>query len=691
MARPLLIELGTEELPPKSLNELHRQFADNVCLCLTRERLEFGSVRAFATPRRLAVIVEDLAEAQSNQLVQKRGPAIATAFDVDGNPTRAATGFARSCGTRVEQLTRLVTDKGEWLCCNQVFPGEPTAKLLGEILKDSVKSLRYARGMRWGSSREAFIRPVQWLVILFGEELIECKLLGVQSSNQTRGHRFMGEALIPLSRPADFEKLLEENYVIAGFDDRQTLIEQSLGQLAILAGGRALIDPELLDEVTGMVEWPVVLSGEFDQGFLDVPSEVLISAMKTHQRYFPLLDDDGKLMPRFLFVANVAAPDPAVIRRGNERVIRSRLADAAFFFQQDQKTQLGQLTEQLEHMLFHRQLGSYLDKVERIGQLLEDLRVPLELSAEHARLAALLCKADLLSNMVREFPDLQGLMGYHYALAEGVPPQVAQAIRDHYMPTQAGGDLPQSILGSALAIADKLDTLTGLFAVGQAPTGSSDPFSLRRAALGIVRILVEKHLDLDLLPLVRQSAQRLLRSGADLEKTTQQVFHYLQDRLEHYFVEKGGERSLARAVYAPSLQTDLRILDAYRRMTALSEFVQETDAALLIITSKRVGNLLHRTKIVVSGISEDLFEEAEESLLWLSVQSSHTAIATLVAEARYKEALERMTELNTPIDNFFDKVLVMADNPMVRQNRLSLLHQVNGLFLQIADLSLISN
>lgn len=686
MSRPLLIELGTEELPPKTLKDLHLQFAGNIRQQLSSVQLDFGEVRAFATPRRLAVMVEGLAEAQPEQTSQRRGPAVAAAFDGQGKPTPAATGFAKSCGVALEQLDRLATEKGEWLCFNQVTPGKPATELLVPALLASVRGLRYARGMRWGSSREEFIRPLQWLLLLFGDERIDCELLGIRSSHCTSGHRFLGQRSIPLVRPEDYPRLLQENFVVADFAERRRLIEKALQEAAEPLGGKALIDPELLDEVTALVEWPTVLAGEFERSFLEVPQEALISAMKSHQRYFPLQDDEGRLMPFFLFVSNMSVPDPDVIRRGNERVIRPRLADAGFFFQQDQKTSLSTRARQLGEVIFHRQLGSYLDKTERMGRLLAELTGPLGLDADEAERAARLSKADLLSNMVREFPDLQGLMGFYYAAAEEEPPAVALAIRDQYKPVQSGGDLPESLLGSALALADKLDTLVGMFARGQPPTGSSDPFGLRRAALGIIRIPVEKELDLDLCPLVEKAVS--LMPGQAAAGATEEVFRYLQDRLLQYFVGEGGERELALAVFgAASAETELRPLDAFRRMTALADFIQQTEAGSLIEAGRRAGNLLRQAETSAGEVSADLFETAEESALWQAIQTSRAKVAELVSGARYREALMQLCQLSQPVDAFFENVLVMAENAEVRANRLSMLHELRWLFLQVADLS----
>lgn len=680
-----LVELGTEELPPKALQRLSHAFRDELVQGIDAASLSHGTVTAYATPRRLAVLVEALATQQPDQVIERRGPALAAAFDANGKATKAAEGFARSCGTTVDALEKLETDKGSWLVYRGEQKGQPASALLPQLVQAALHKLPIPKRMRWGSGRAEFVRPVHWLVMLLGTEVVPCEVLGVASGATTRGHRFHSSQPIRIEAPIDYEALLEQDgRVIASFERRRERVRQQVAQAARDAGGRAVMDDELLDEVTALVEWPVAVVGRFEESFLEVPAEALISSMQGHQRYFPVRDTEDRLMPVFVTVANIASRDPNAVKQGNERVIRPRLSDAAFFWNQDRKRALESRIEAQRDVVFQQQLGTLYAKTERVVGLCDYLAVELGADRELATRAGWLSRCDLSTEMVGEFPELQGIMGRYYAVHDQEPAAVAQALDEQYRPRFAGDDVAESDIGEILAISDRADTLMGIFAIGRGPSGDKDPFGLRRAALGMLRTIVERKLDTDLHGLLVKAASQLppgIKAGEHVDS----VFEFCLERLRSYYAEQGVAAELFDAVAAlrPS-----RPLDFHRRLLACRAFVQLPDAEALAAANKRIRNILRKSQDAVpTSVSEALFEDPEEQALHRALASAASEVEPLVAEHRYEEALTRLAQLRAPVDRFFDRVLVMAEDPETRGNRLALLGQMEALFLGIADIS----
>lgn len=687
-ARDLLVEVGTEELPPRALRRLAEAFAEALGRGLDALALEHGALHAYATPRRLAVRVEALAETQPERHQVRRGPALAAAFDGEGRPTRAALGFARSLGVELERLERIETDKGVWLGLRTVVPGAPTAALLPELVCEVLAGLPAPRRMRWGWGEVEFVRPVHWVVLLFGEEPIEAEVLGVDAGRSTRGHRFHHPGPIEIRRPADYPALLAgRGRVIADLDERRERIRAAVEAAARGCGGVALIEEALLEEVTALVEWPVAVAGSFDREFLELPEALLVAVMRDHQRYFPVVDDRGQLLARFVTVSNIESRNPAAVRSGNERVIRPRFADARFFFEADLAEPLAARRAGLAEVVFHERLGSLADKSARVAGLAARIAAEMGLdepARARARRAGELAKCDLLTQMVGEFPELQGEMGRVYAERGGEPPPVAEAIGEHYRPRFAGDAIPASALGRALALADRLDTLVGIFAAGQPPSGDKDPYALRRAALGALRILIEGEIDLDLEALLAAAAagygEPIAASAAAAE-----VFTFALERLRGYFLEQGVPADVYAAVLA---RRPTRPLDFARRVRAVEAFRALPEAAALAAANKRIANILRQAGGAPRGeVEERLLEAGPERELAARLAELEPEVRDRIAGGEYRQALERLATLRDPVDAYFDGVRVMAEDERLRGNRLALLARIHRLFLATADIA----
>ena len=683
--RDLLVEIGTEELPPKALRRLSNAFAESMEKGLDAAALQPSSIYAYAAPRRLALLIRDLPPKQQDRETVRRGPALAAAFDDDGCPTQAAMGFARSCAVDVEQLDQLETKKGSWLSFRAVEKGKPVSALIPELVRKSLAGLPIPKRMRWGDQEHEFVRPVHWVVLLFGDEVIDADILGIKADRYTHGHRFHHPQPIYIAEPEAYLPLLEtEGRVLADFATRREAIRAQVLEQAKQLNGKAVIDDELLNEVTALVEWPVALSGRFDRAFLQVPAEALVSSMQDHQKYFPVEDENGKLLPFFITIANLDSKDPQQILAGNERVIRPRLADAAFFWNQDCKQALEKHIDGLRSMVYQKKLGSLYDKQERVAGLAANIAEQIGSDGSYAERAARLCKCDLLTSMVYEFPDLQGIMGRYYASHDGEADAVSNAIEEHYRPRFAGDALPASATGQALALADRLDSLVGIFAIGQQPSGDKDPFALRRAALGVVRICIEEQLDIDLEALLKSAAE-MFDAPVNAATTTAAVFGYVMDRLRAYYQESGVEYDLIDAVLATR---PTRLLDLDRRIQACRVFRRLPEAVSLAAANKRIANILKKTdedipgKVDVSSLVDDAEKQLAEQL-----DDMRRAVIPLMDAGDYTPALKQLAGLRENVDAFFDQVMVMVDDDTLRTNRLSLLKNLSELFLRVADLS----
>jgi len=683
----LLIELGTEELPPKSLRLLAESFASNVEAELNKAELSFDSVRWLASPRRLALIVTNLSDSQADKIVEKRGPAVNVAFDDQGQATKAAQGWARSNGISVEQAERLITDKGEWLLFKSEVKGVSVTQLIPEIAARALTKLPISKPMRWGSSSTQFIRPVHTVTMLFGAQLIQGELLGVQSDRVIRGHRFLGEAELIIDHADQYEALLDDSgKVIVDYERRKAIIRDQVEALAAHENGVAAIDESLLEEVTSLVEWPVTLVGSFEEKFLAVPSEALIYTMKDNQKYFPVLDKDGKLLPRFIFVSNIVSRDPAQVIGGNEKVIRPRLADAEFFFETDKKKTLASRLESLSSVLFQQQLGTLKEKSERIANVAEDIALQIKADTKHAQRAGLLSKTDLMSDMVMEFPDVQGIMGMHYALHDGEDNEVAIALNEQYLPRFAGDKLPTSLVACAVSLADKLDTLVGIFGIGQAPKGAADPFALRRAAIGLLRIITAKNLDLDIVELVEIAK---LQYGNKLTnaKVSQDVVDFLFARFRATYQANGYSVELIQSVLD---RRPTKPVDFEKRIQAVAKFQTLPEAAPIAAANKRISNILAKVKGDINAeVDPSLLQEPAEIKLSEILGSLESTLSPLFDNLDYESALFELAALREPVDEFFDNVMVMAEDPAIKQNRLAILNRLRNLFLKIADVSVL--
>ena len=768
-----LVELGTEELPPKALRGLEEAFVAGIRGGLEKAALEHGEVISYATPRRLAVWVKKLAARQPDQDIKRRGPPVTAAFDAAGTPTRAATAFAETCGTTVDALQRVEEGKGTFLYFVGTKPGAAVTELLPGIVKASLDALPIPRRMHWGSSDAEFVRPVHWLVMLYGKDVIPVTILDTVSGDHTQGHRFHAPKPIHVASPAGYAKALREHgYVLADFGARRDVIREKVTAAAAEIKGRALIGAALLDEVTALVEWPVPITGRFEERFLALPREVLISTLQEHQRYFPVEDANGRLLPSFITVSNIESREPSKVREGNERVVRPRLADAAFFWDQDRKRPLASLRDLLNAVTFHVKLGSLGDKTRRIRTLAGEIAAVGGKEVAETERAAELCKCDLLTAMVGEFPELQGIMGTYYALADGETPEVAVAIREHYLPRGAGDELPETHPGLAVAIADKLDTLASIFAVGEKPTGTKDPLGLRRAAIGVLRILIETGLDLDLrhfvtraVELARVDIERVAaekaaanksaegtavnqgvvadssaaaanstkqaasaaqpaaakhgglaeKSGAggagkpgapagsskapqvfSAAKVSAEIYDYIMERLRAYYLEGGGTRNTIGAADMTTEMFDAVLasspvspLDFDVRLKALRAFLELPESTSLTAANKRIANILKKSAAgtATAAIDVDCLKESAEVRLFDAMRALKDAVSVATAQREYANALGRLAQLRPAVDEFFDQVMVMAEDPKLRANRLALLAQLQGLFAGVADLS----
>ena len=681
-----LVEIGTEELPPKALKTLATSFADNVEAELNQAGLTFDKIEWFAAPRRLAVKVLNLATQQPSKEIEKRGPAVSAAFDAEGKPTKAAEGWARGCGITVEQAERIVTDKGEWLVHRAKIEGQPTKNLLNGIVANALAKLPIPKPMRWADKTVQFIRPVHTVTMLLGDELIEGEILGVASARTIRGHRFLGEKEFEIQHADQYPQLLrEKGSVVADFNERKAEILAKSQAKATALGGVADIEESLLEEVTSLVEYPNVLAAKFEERFLAVPAEALVYTMKGDQKYFPIYDKDGKLLPHFIFVSNINPEDPIAIIEGNEKVVRPRLTDAEFFFKTDLKQKLVDRLPRLETVLFQQQLGTLKDKTDRIEQLAGEIAKQIGADEAKAKRAGLLSKCDLMTNMVFEFTDTQGVMGMHYARHDGEDEEVAVALNEQYMPRFAGDELPKSLVASAVALADKFDTLTGIFGIGQAPKGSADPFALRRAALGALRIIVEKNLPLDLEDLVKKSAA-LFGDKLTNQNVVADVVDFMLGRFRAWYQDEGIAVDVIQAVLA---RRPTRPADFDARVRAVSHFRTLDSAEALAAANKRVSNILAKADAAIGEINLTACVEPAEKALAEAVLALRTEVQPLIAKGDYTAVLDKLANLRAPVDSFFDNVMVNAEDPALRQNRLAILNTLQGLFLQVADISVL--
>ena len=681
-----LVEIGTEELPPKALKTLATSFADNVEAELNQAGLSFDKIEWFAAPRRLAVKVLNLATQQPSKEIEKRGPAVSAAFDAEGKPTKAAEGWARGCGITVEQAERIATDKGEWLVHRAKIEGQPTKNLLNDIVANALAKLPIPKPMRWADKTVQFIRPVHTVTMLLGDELIEGEILGVASARTIRGHRFLGEKEFEIQHADQYPQLLrEKGSVVADFNERKAEILAKSQAKATALGGVADIEESLLEEVTSLVEYPNVLAAKFEERFLAVPAEALVYTMKGDQKYFPIYDKDGKLLPHFIFVSNINPEDPTAIIEGNEKVVRPRLTDAEFFFKTDLKQKLVDRLPRLETVLFQQQLGTLKDKTDRIEQLAGEIAKQIGADEAKAKRAGLLSKCDLMTNMVFEFTETQGVMGMHYARHDGEDEEVAVALNEQYMPRFAGDELPKSLVASAVALADKFDTLTGIFGIGQAPKGSADPFALRRAALGALRIIVEKNLPLDLEDLVKKSAA-LFDDKLTNKNVVADVVDFMLGRFRAWYQDEGITVDVIQAVLA---RRPTRPADFDARVRAVSHFRNLDSAEALAAANKRVSNILAKADAAIGEINLTACVEPAEKALAEAVLALRTEVQPLIAQGDYTAVLDKLANLRAPVDNFFDNVMVNAEDPALRQNRLAILNTLQGLFLQVADISVL--
>jgi len=683
-----LVELGTEELPPKALKPLSEAFTQGIQRGLEDAGISFGKVEAFAAPRRLAVRVRNLGDAQPDKPVEKRGPAVKAAFDDSGNPTRALTGFATSLGITPDQLDTMETDKGAWVVYRTIEKGRPTVDLLPELVDQSLAALPIPKRMRWGAHRIEFVRPVHWAIMLFGNKVIDTTLMGLTPGNKTRGHRFHCPKSLIVPTPGDYEVVLkQEGYVIADFAERRELIRRGVTAIARKeAGGEAVIDENLLDEVTALNEWPVPLMGRFEERFLEVPAEALISSMKEHQKYFHVVSGDGKMLPLFITVANLESKDPSQVISGNEKVIRPRLSDAAFFYETDRKTRLEDRINRLKPIVFQEKLGSVYDKSVRVAALAEKIAGAIHSDPALAKRAAMLAKTDLVTEMVLEFTDLQGIMGQYYAVNDGENPDVASALNEQYMPRFAGDDLPQTLTGCAVAIADRLDSLVGLFGINQPPSGTRDPFALRRASLGVLRIIIERELPLDLQTCCEWAEENF--TVLTEQNTASTVVDYMLERFRAHYEEQGINAEVYLAVHA---RRPTQPLDFDRRVKAVESFRQLPEAQALAGANKRVSNILTKQggDSIGETVDDSLLQDAAEKILAEQIRQQADIVIPLFEKGDYAAALSSLASLREPVDNFFDEVMVMAEDDATRNNRLAMLNSLRNLFLRVADISVL--
>jgi len=687
-AADFLVEIGTEELPPKALRSLKDAFAENLCDGIDAAHLDHGEVHAYASPRRLAVLVEKLSKQAEDRKVEHKGPPTSVAFDAEGNPQTPAVAFAKKCGVDVSELGRSKSAKGEWLSCELTEKGRTVAELAPALIEKALAELPIPRRMRWGDGEDEFVRPVHWVVLLHGKDTIDAKIMGVRSSRESRGHRFHSSGNIPIPSPDKYLQTLEiKGHVIADFERRRELIEKGVAEKAKQASGEVVGGESLYDEVTSLVEWPVPVLGTFEDEYLQLPREAVISTLAGHQRYFPVAGKSGTLLPKFITIANLESREPDQVRDGNERVIRPRLADAAFFWDNDRKRSLADRQEALHEVVYQRGLGSVHDKSVRTAALARSIAASIGVDAGNVERAAMLGKCDLLTGMVGEFPELQGVMGRYYAKSDGEPQAVADAIAEHYQPRFAGDELPASTDGQILAIADRLDTLAGVFSIGKSPSGNRDPFGLRRAALGIIRILVEREIDLDLRVIIAEAVAAQPPGKLDPAAVADEVLNYITDRLRRYFLDR--DPSLATETFDAVLaRKPASLVDFGRRLAAVQAFIELDEAASLASANKRIANILRQAGGSLDGVvNEELLRDPAEEALFTALANASETVRPMLDDHQYTEALSALAGLREPVDRFFDDVMVMADDESLKDNRLALLGQLRKLFLDVADIS----
>jgi glycyl-tRNA synthetase beta chain len=691
MSKDFLVEIGTEELPPKALRSLMSAFGDNMAAGIDEARLSHGEVHAYASPRRLTVLVEKLALAQEDRKVEQKGPPVSVAFDDDGNPKPAAAAFATKCGVGVDELKRIETEKGEWLIFNTVEEGQTAEALLPDIIERALSNLPIPRRMRWGAGDAEFVRPVKWVVLLHGDNVIQTHIMGIATGRESQGHRFHSSGPVSIARPQDYLATLEnEGYVIADFARRRQMVRDGVDDAASRVGGTIVDGESLYDEVAALVEWPVPIVGAFNEVYLELPREVVISTLTGHQRYFPVADDNGKLLPHFVTVANLESKDPEQVIEGNERVIRPRLADAAFFWESDRKKTLDSRQESLRDVVYQRGLGSLFDKSQRISRLAAWLADELGANREAVTRAAALAKCDLLTGMVGEFPDLQGTMGRYYALDNQEPEEVADAIGEHYQPRFAGDELPSSTAGQILAVAEKLDTIAGVFSIGKKPSGNRDPFGLRRATLGVVRIMIECGIDVDLKAMIERAVNEQPKAKLETAELADDIYGFISDRLRGYLLDRDAGLRV-ETFESVMLRQPASLVDFDRRLAAVQTFSRLEQAESLAAANKRIANILRKAGNPEGlGVNTKAFELEAEQALHSALQKSREKVGPMLEQRRYAEILNELAGLRDPVDRFFDDVMVMADDEAVRNNRLALLGELRALFLDVADISRLS-
>nr|WP_220225577.1 glycine--tRNA ligase subunit beta [Gilliamella sp. ESL0443] len=689
MQKTFLVEIGTEELPPKSLRTLAESFAANFIEQLDNANLEHGEVLWFASPRRLALKVLNLNDTQPDSQVVKRGPAVSAAFDANGKPTKAAEGWARGCGIDISQAERIQTDKGEWLSYTHNQKGQPVVNLLCDMVKNALNKLPIPKPMRWAARQVEFIRPSHTVTMLYGDQLVPGVILDIQSDRIIRGHRFMGEQEFTIDNADQYPEILEQRgKVIADYNKRKSIIKQQVQEAAEKLNGKADLTESLLEEVSSLVEWPVVLTAKFEERFLEVPAESLVYTMKGDQKYFPVYDKQGKLLPNFIFVANIESKDPQVVISGNEKVVRPRLADAEFFYRTDLKQRLEDRLPRLETVLFQQQLGTVKDKALRIEALSGFIAEKIGANTEQAKRAGKLTKCDLVTNTVFEFPETQGIIGRYIAIKDGESIEVATAIEEQYKPRFSGDELPSTPVSSAVSIAEKMDTLAGIFGIGQHPKGDKDPFALRRAAIGVLRIIVEKSLPLDLVELA-SFATSLYGNKLTNNNVVIDIVNFMQGRFRAWYQEKGFAIDTIQAVLAIN---PTKPADFDTRVNAVTHFRTLPEASSLAEANKRVSNILSKSENAIpENINASLLETGAESELAMQIAILTDKLAPYFTEGRYQDALIELASLKAPIDTFFEKVMVMVDDEKIKLNRLALLKKLQNLFLKVADISILQS
>ena len=688
ITKDFLVEIGTEELPPKALKKLVNAFCDGITQGLDNIGLIYNESQSFATPRRLAVIIQGMQIKQDDKVVARKGPSLKAAFKEDGCPTPAAEGFARSCGVSVNELETEENNKGGALIFRQNIPGESAEKLLPNIVEQSLSKLPIPKRMRWGAKETSFVRPVHWVVMLLGEEVIDCHILDIQSGRASLGHRFHHPDSINIPNPVDYEPLLQSRgKVLANYELRKSTVRAQVEEAALGLKGIAQIDESLLDEVTSLVEWPVAVIGSFDKKFLDIPSEAVVSAMKGHQKYFHVIDKNGTLLPNFITISNLESKNQQTVQRGNERVIRPRLSDSEFFWNQDRKTTLEQKTHRLKNIIFQNQLGTVYEKVKRNEQLALWLANSLKLDSKNATRAASLCKSDLVSEMVGEFPDLQGIMGEYYARCDGEVSEVSVALREQYLPRFAGDVIPATSDGQILSLSDKVDILVGIFGIQQIPTGDKDPFGLRRAALSVLKIVIENGIEIDLSQLITYSISTYKDKIKHNDDLLIQLLDFIFDRLKAYYTEQ----NISLDTYYSVRETGLtEPTDFHLRIKAVEAFKALPEAKNLAAANKRIRNILKKsTEDFQKEVQASLLIESQEKVLFEELNKIKSATETLIAQKQYEEVLGLLSTLEKYVDQFFEHVMVMSDDMEIRRNRLALLKTLSDQFLMIADISLI--